>query len=180
MHSCKRRATGRNDIIYFIVYNNILQLSNEFRVGSDLGMGSNIVQHADLMPTLNGHGSLGNCFPHMGLSHPNQLAMVRENTLAQEIAIDTAIVDGVIRALEGDTDIVQPPIKKLKGPPPSAPHREWSEWYNDLLEFGAEHGHYNAPSTYVTAGGKRLGWWLTNQRRWKKQNILRAEKYATQ
>jgi hypothetical protein len=57
-----------------------------------------------------------------------------------------------------------------------AVHREWNDWYRDLLEYGSIHGHCNVPSTVELPGGRKLGWWLTNQRRNKKSGKLRPDR----
>jgi hypothetical protein len=114
-------------------------------------------------------------------SHPiatHDLAMSMQEMEHMTTAFDPTLVEGVITALEGgELDTSEPPKrKKMKGPPQEAVHRDWNEWYNDLLEYGAINGHCNIPSTCVLSGGRKLGWWLTNQRRNKKHGKLRQDR----
>jgi hypothetical protein len=56
--------------------------------------------------------------------------------------------------------------------------REWNEWYADLIAYYEMFGTCNVPSTYEMLGsGRKLGSWLTNQRRNKKKGILSPERY---
>ena len=58
-----------------------------------------------------------------------------------------------------------------------APQREWMEWFRDLERYDEVHGHCNVPSTYeIPENGRKLGSWLTNQRRNKKLGNLREDR----
>ena len=56
----------------------------------------------------------------------------------------------------------------------------WDERYNMLLAYSAIHGHCNIPHELncTISDGKivRLGWWLVNQRKAKRRNMLREDR----
>lgn len=54
--------------------------------------------------------------------------------------------------------------------------RDWMDWYEDLLRYSDSAGHCNVPPTYTTPEGRKLGYWLTNQRRNKKNGTLRYDR----
>ena len=42
--------------------------------------------------------------------------------------------------------------------------RTWEDWFADAAAYHAAHGNLRVPPDYVTAGGNRLGVWITRQR----------------
>jgi hypothetical protein len=54
---------------------------------------------------------------------------------------------------------------------------QWDEWFELLLKYGEENGHYNVPRGYEIPGtGRKLGRWLQNQRQHKKGGLLTEDR----
>jgi hypothetical protein len=61
---------------------------------------------------------------------------------------------------------------------PVCSHQGWDGWFADLLVYCEANGHANVPVVYVTPQGRKLGQWLNNQKRMKRNGDLKPERYA--
>ena len=58
----------------------------------------------------------------------------------------------------------------------SSDHRDWDIWYQDLIDYAAEHGHCNVPVMSITSSGRKLGQWLNNQKGLQRSGRLKSER----